>query len=290
MRQVESMGPLARFQDAFASSLFAPTAQAAEPVARLVAQPAFAVYRNTIMKGCIDALQANFPTVDRLVGAEWFRAAAAVFVAGELPTQPCLLAYGRKFPEFLAGFPAAAELPYLPGVARLDRLWSEAHVAADARALDHSALLGLDPEALGAATLQPHPAARWAWFAEAPVFTIWQRNREALEVGDLDWRGEGALLVRPDDEVRWIGIDAATVRFLDACAEDQPVGTAMRSALAADVNVNLILLVSNLIQAGALCGLSRKLPLTFLLELRWSLLNPASGRPGTGSPPRRPDS
>ena len=36
----------------------------------LAAQPAFAVYRNTVMKGCVDALEANFPTVARLVGEE----------------------------------------------------------------------------------------------------------------------------------------------------------------------------------------------------------------------------
>ena len=29
---------------------------------------AFAVYRNTVLKGCIDALQANYPTVGQLVG------------------------------------------------------------------------------------------------------------------------------------------------------------------------------------------------------------------------------
>jgi fatty-acyl-CoA synthase len=32
---------------------------------------------NTVMKGCVDALQANYPTIERLVGEEWFRAAAA---------------------------------------------------------------------------------------------------------------------------------------------------------------------------------------------------------------------
>jgi hypothetical protein len=31
-------------------------------------QPGFAVYRNTVLKGCIDALQANYPTVHALVG------------------------------------------------------------------------------------------------------------------------------------------------------------------------------------------------------------------------------
>jgi hypothetical protein len=33
--------------------------------------PALAVYRNTVAKGCIDALQANYPAVHTLVGSDW---------------------------------------------------------------------------------------------------------------------------------------------------------------------------------------------------------------------------
>ena len=86
-------GGLATFQDAFARALLAvdPAAGADEAIRRLAAQPGFAVYRNTVLKGCIDALQASFPTVERLVGPEWLRGAAGVFARGQLPSQPSLL-------------------------------------------------------------------------------------------------------------------------------------------------------------------------------------------------------
>ncbi|MBW8719456.1 MAG: putative DNA-binding domain-containing protein, partial [Variovorax paradoxus] len=78
--------PRDQFQQAFAQALFAPP-EAAPPAVRVLAmQPAFAVYRNTVMKACIDALQANFPTVAQLVGEEWFRAAAALYVAADPPS------------------------------------------------------------------------------------------------------------------------------------------------------------------------------------------------------------
>lgn len=35
-----------------------------------------AVYRNTVAKGRADALAGLFPTVERLVGSDWFRDAA----------------------------------------------------------------------------------------------------------------------------------------------------------------------------------------------------------------------
>lgn len=253
----DAAGALARFQDAFADALLAEPGEEDASMAALAAQPAFAVYRNTVMKGCIDALQANFPAVARLVGEEWFRAAAAVYAANELPREPSLLAYGRSFPDFLAAFPPAAELRYLPAVARLDRLWSEVHVAADAPVLDRATLARLDPETLGDAHLDPHPAARWAWFDDTPAYTIWRRNREAGDdAADIEWRGEGALLTRPEGAVRWIAIDAASCCFLDGCARGESVAQALDAALSSDANANLVRLVARLLEAGALSRLT----------------------------------
>ncbi len=261
MRDAASPMPLRRFQDQFASALAGEPANADAMVANLVAQPGFAVYRNTVTKGCLDALQANFPAVARLVGEDWFRAAAAVFVARELPSHPSLLAYGASFPAFLESFGPASALPYLPGVARLDRLWTEAHIAADAPALGRQALAELDPEALADSVLHLHPAARWAWFGHAPIRTIWQCNREdGGEAGEIAWVGEGALLTRPGDAVRWTGIDAAGCRFLDACARGLPMAEAIDAALDADPEVNLVRLVATLFEAGAVARLALPTP------------------------------
>ncbi len=139
MTGARAAGPLQRFQDEFARALLVEDCAAAgiaPEIARLAAQPAFAVYRNTVMKGCIDALQANYPSIARLVGEEWFRAAAALYARSNLPRHPTLADYGADFVGFLAAFAPAADLPYLPGVARLDRFWTEAHTAHDEPPLD----------------------------------------------------------------------------------------------------------------------------------------------------------
>jgi hypothetical protein len=244
---------LARFQDAFARALLVPGDAAIFPdVASLTAQPAFAVYRNTVMKGCIDALQANYPAVARLVGEEWFRAAAAIHVREALPTDPVLLRYGAAFPDFLARFEPAAELPYLPWVARLDRFWTEAHQAPATEALAPEALAGLAPEALAGVMLHPHPAARWAWYGDGPIYTIWSRNRDdAASDADLDWQPEGALLVRPHDAVEWFALDAAACALLDACAAGRTLAEAAQTALDVRGDCDLAKLMSNLLTAGA---------------------------------------
>lgn len=241
------------FHDAFAQALFAPEAVTDAAVRKLAAQPAFAVYRNTVMKGCIDALEANFPAVARLVGSEWFRAAAALHAAASPPRDGRLLHYGEGFADFLQHFEPAAELPYLPDVARLDALWREVHAAGNAPLLDAAWLARHAPDRLATLVLRLHPAARWAWFDEQPIYSIWARNRGDGhdEDEELVWRGEGALLTRPAGAVSWRAISRAGCAFLDACAAGLPLGEAAERALALDADCDLAALLEVLLRAGA---------------------------------------
>lgn len=250
-------GGLHRFQDGFARALASvTTAQAAPDIARLIDQPGFSVYRNTVIKGCIDALRANYPAVERLVGEEWMRAAAAIYACSELPSHPTLLDYGAEFAEFLRTFAPAAELPYLVGVAQLDRFWSEAHVAPDEAPLAPTDLAQQD---LQRVILRPHASARWKWFDQLPIFTIWQRNRSAAfdhdAAPEILWRGEGALITRPSGTVQSMALSAGGCALLDACAEGQPLGDAAQVALDADPAIDLTQSMASLLAVGAFAKL-----------------------------------
>ncbi len=254
-------------EDAFVRALLAVPGEAPCVGAGLpcVLPPAFAVYRNTVIKGCVDALEANFPAVVRLVGREGFRAAAAAYAREHPPVQASLLAYGdASFGHWLqawAGPPDGAQagpsgrpdLGYLPGVAHLDRLWREAHGAADASPAEARGLAGWDPASLARLPLRPHPAARWAWFDNLPVYTLWAGHRQdpVPAFDDLAWRGEGALLTRPQAEVRWQPLDRAGSALLDACAQGAPLGEAAQAALDTDPACNLAELLPQLFAAGA---------------------------------------
>jgi hypothetical protein len=245
---------LRMFQEQFARGLVAPALPtgAESALAALFAQPGFAVYRNTVHKGCIDALQANYPAVTRLVGDEWMRAAAAEFARVHRPASPMLLEYGAQFAAFLEGFGPAAELPYLARVARLDRFWTEAHGARDEEPLEPARVAALTQDGLACTRLRPHASARWAWFDEMPIFTLWSRNRHAdAGHGDLEWRGEGALVVRPADSVQSMALGRVDVAFLDACAAGRALGDAAVAALAADRDADLAQTMARLLSAGA---------------------------------------
>ncbi len=268
------MSALARFQDAFAAALVVratePLSESSAssstlaaniaPVATLVAQPGFAVYRNTVASACADALQANYPTVSRLVGDDWFRATALIYLGENPPRHPAMLELGENFAGFLAAFEPAADLPYLEGVARLDRLWSCAHVAADAPALAPAQVAAMAPAQLVDARLRLHPATFWAQFEQMPVATIWCRHRDAgpdarVDLDDLAWRGDGVLLTRPEDAVQWTAIAPGAAAFLAACARGEPLAQAATAALDAQPDADLATMMAQLLDAGAFAEL-----------------------------------
>ena len=78
------------------------------------------IYRNTMVTGVTKALRLTFPTVHRLVGADFFEGAAVRFIAQHPPRAAYLDDYGAEFPEFLRSFEPAAALVYLGDVARLE--------------------------------------------------------------------------------------------------------------------------------------------------------------------------
>lgn len=240
------MTALVQFQHAFAAALHDEASDFA-----LAAQPAFAIYRNTVMRACLDALEANFPAVACLVGRDWFRAAAAIYVGKEPPRDARLALYGDAFPDFLAHFEPAARLPYLADVARLDRLCSESANAADASPLDLGRLAELSPEWLAKQRLRLHPATRWI-DAAVPVLTIWEASRRGEPVGsDLRWVAQQALVVRVADHVHVVPSDVASLAMLDAIARGATLGDAATVTTSAHPGARLDLTLPGLLRSGA---------------------------------------
>ncbi|HEY4293746.1 DNA-binding domain-containing protein [Luteibacter sp.] len=240
------MSGLASFQRNFAGALF-DEASAFAPAGH----PAFAVYRNTVMRASLDALEGNFPAVVCLVGRDWFRAAAAIHVAEDPPRDARLSTYGEAFPRFLAGFEPASGLPYLADVARLDRLWSESLHAADATPLGTQHLAALAPQALAGMRLRLHPATRW--FASAlPARTIWQASRQGKPVDDtLAWDPEYAVVVRVAHDVRVLRAGVVDVALLEACEAGATLGEATLAVAEAHSEARIDLILSGLLQSGA---------------------------------------
>jgi hypothetical protein len=242
------MPELLDFQDAFVAAIGGHRA-ALSPWLDEAEHPGLAVYRNTIAKGCVDALAANFPTVQSMVGEDWFRAAAALFAREAPPASAALLDYGADFPAWLQRFPPAAELPYLAGIAHLDRLWTEALFAAEAPVLEADALSRLAPDALAQTRLTLHPSVRFAAF-DAGLPSLWRAARDGAEDLELSETPETLLVVRQGQAVASRVVGAAETAFLRACRDSLTAGEAAQAAATADPDAPFAALFAALIADG----------------------------------------
>ena len=215
----------------------------------------FAVYRNNVVAGLIDALQESFPATARIVGKEFFRAMARDYVRSAPPRSPILLDYGAEFAAHIEAFEPAGELPYLADVARIERAWLEAYHAAEATALETSHFAAIKPEVLPQLRLHLHPSLRVVR-SKLPALTIWRMNVPggSPDVIDLEAGGEDALIVRPAAEVEVRTLPDCGAAFIASVASGAPVVEAAATAWAASPCFDLAANLSGLIGCGAIVG------------------------------------
>jgi len=164
------------------------------------------IHRNntTILLG--EALAATYSVTHKLVGDDFFEAVARLFVRAQPPRSPCLFEYGEGFGDFLATLPAAADLPYLPDVARLEWMWNAAFHAADVTPLTSSDLAFVDADAYGDLIFSPHPSLRLISSAY-PIKEIWDVNQDGADPNatvNLDEGPQALAVLRPKASVEMI--------------------------------------------------------------------------------------
>lgn len=186
---------------------------------------ALAVYRNTVIHGAVEALRSNFPVVEQIVGEEMFEGVAVEFSAAQPPRSPILALYGEQFAEWMSQQAWIVDLPYLPDVARVERLHVECLMAADADALAEV------PSDLSQIRLSLHPATRFGWL-QTPAMSIWlAHQRPVPSTIEPEWKAEGALFARQSPFVMHTPrIGAAAHRILSGIRLHERVGQSLSAA------------------------------------------------------------
>jgi hypothetical protein len=249
---------LAEVQAEFAAALRDPMTAAPAGLVGPDREPAprrFAVYRNNVIVGFVNALRAGFPVIERIVGGDFFQAMARAYALIEPPGSPVLMDYGASFADFVARFAPAASLPYLPDVARIERAWREAYHAADAEPLAAEDLAAIDCDDIAGLRLELHPSLRLLR-SPFPAQTIWTMNAAGGEVRPVDLaQAEDTLIVRPDAEVAVRQVPPGGAVFVAALGQGATLGEAAAAALAEDQRFDLAGNLSGLIAAGAIAAI-----------------------------------
>lgn len=225
-----------------------------DPTARL------AVYRNNVVGSLIDALADTFPVVQQLVGEEFFRAMAGVFVRQSPPRSKVLALYGQDFPQFVAQFEPAQSLPYLADVARLETARVQAYHAADAEPVSAEAVslalsMGTSGDRMGDLRLVCHPSVSTLASPYA-VVTLWAAHQGDAEIEPVDVdRGECAIVVRERLDVLVLRAPDGAASFLAAVQQGQSLGDAAAAAATAASAFDLTATLSLLLGHGALTSI-----------------------------------
>ncbi|MDP1693023.1 MAG: DNA-binding domain-containing protein [Burkholderiaceae bacterium] len=222
-----------------------------DPSARL------AVYRNNVVSSLIDALAETFPVVQALVGVEFFRAMAAVFVRRQPPRSPVLASYGEGFPAFIEAFAPAASLPYLADVARLEAARVRAYHAADAEPVASAVVATAlaSGERIGELRLALHPSAS-VLDSPHPVVTIWAAHQGDGEIGAIEaHEPEAALVLRAELDVLVLRLPAGGAAFVAAIRRGVALGGAASSASLASDAFDLSSTLTLLLGHGALTSI-----------------------------------
>lgn len=206
----------------------------------------FAVHRNNVLSGLVEALGQRFPAVAAIVGDPFFAAAATEYARTRPPLHPVLADFGDRFPEFLAAFPPAAGLPYLADVARIEAARTRLFHGADAPPPQRA-------PAASAAAMRVVPAAEVAIVhSRYPVVTIWEMNAGLrLPAAIADWSPEWAMLLRRQERVPVLRVGPAEAALVQASRRRRPLAAAFAAALAAEPGCDPVAALTTLIEAGA---------------------------------------
>lgn len=157
------------------------------------------IYRNNFLISLAEALRANFPVTQQLVGPEFFEQVARAFILRHPPTKPCLAEFGEGFGDYLEHLPELRALPYVAEMARFEFARIAAYHAPQEMLLTDAAMAQVPPEALSDLPIRLAAHARLLTLRH-PIAALWQAHQAAepdLEGIDLSPQKQVLLVCRP---------------------------------------------------------------------------------------------
>ncbi len=240
-------------QAVFARALLNPDATIPPGLIDPAGHPAprrFAVYRNNVAASLTRALEAGFPVVRKLLGDDYFAAVAALHLRAHPPRIRQIMLYGADFPDFLAGFPPLAHLPYLPDVARLELAIRHSYHSADSAPISPAAL-ALPEDILLASRFTVAPSLRLLRSTH-PVLSIWVANARSGPAPQAGPQDVVVLRAEFDPEPHLAPPGAAD--FIESLTRGETLADALTCA---DDDFDLTQTLSLLLAHHALTGISQ---------------------------------
>ena len=188
----------------------------------------FNVYRNNVAVSLTEALIAAFPVIYKLVGDQFFRGMAGIYLRKHKPTSPLMMYYGERMPMFLGRFQPAKSLPYLADMAQLELAMRQAYHAGDGVPMDGAKLAALAPTDLMGVRFAFAPATRVV-SSDYAIDAIYRANTSA-DAPAVVMQPETVLITRPNFDPQMHVISPAGAACIEALMKNQPLGVAISQA------------------------------------------------------------
>ena len=199
------------------------------------------VYRNGFLRACIEALRANYPSVERLAGEERFPALARAYVEAHPPSVASLTEYGEGFTQHVRAARAMHGLDWLASFAALDRAWTEIYFSED-DAIESTPSNGVagDGETLMNLRGRLSPRARLVSL-DYRALDVWSRLRqgECAPRAEVRRTPQQILIWRRGAEVLHRDLTLPEHAFIAGVAAGRPCGEAASDALDLDAEFDL---------------------------------------------------
>jgi len=194
------------------------------------------IYRNNHRLGSLAALQAAYPVIERLGGADWFRQSAASYIAAFPSTSGDLQNLGEHFPEFLRSVLADTKYAYFADIAKLEWAYQCVLTAGERPPVATDKLRMFAPDDYERLVFVPRLALRIVE-SRCPLLAIWQANQTQNVDNHAEIQIDGAanrvLLIRRRDHVELRNLAAGSCTLLREFLLGRALGQATEAAAAA---------------------------------------------------------
>lgn len=207
------------------------------------------VYRNNVVVALQDALRANFPILNKLLGPDVFEPLADVYLHKHLPRTAMMMFYGNHMPDLIANLAPLKDIGYLADVAELELALRRSYHAADADPIDPTSL-ALDDAALAQVTLTFAPATALIQ-SDWPLFDIWRFNTQN-DAPAPQAIAQSILITRTQFDPEPHALTPAEYAWAVTVQNGETLGTAHANALQIDAAFDLTPLLLLLLRTNAL--------------------------------------
>lgn len=189
-----------------------------DPCGNLRPAQQLAIYQNNVRGALQSSLAQVYPVCQKILGDNYFKQLARVYIKHHPSKHPDLNHYGESFSNFLSSqYQQRDELndfPYLSDLARLEWLYQSVYYAAQGSVFDFSAFARLTEQQQAQSTFQIAPCLEFMT-SGYPVVSIWQINQHDSTLSQsLELHSESYCIFRNNNQIELVVIDADAYNLL----------------------------------------------------------------------------